>query len=47
MLPRLGRKEQGGPIMSRLTWPKDTGQKAHNLGGLKDNYRIKSCKQGK
>jgi hypothetical protein len=30
--------------MSHPTWTKDTGQEAHNLGSLEDNYRIKSCK---
>jgi hypothetical protein len=29
----------GGPTMSRPTQPKDTGQDAHNQGGLEDNYR--------
>jgi hypothetical protein len=29
----------GGPTMSRPTRPKDTGQEAHNRGGLEDNYR--------
>jgi hypothetical protein len=33
----------GGPTMSRPTWPKGTGQEAHNRGSLEDNYRIKSC----
>jgi hypothetical protein len=42
--PGLDRKEQGGAIMSRPTRPKDTGQEAHNRGGLEDNYRIKSYK---
>jgi hypothetical protein len=36
--PGLGRDEQGRPTMSWPTRPKDTGQEAHNRGGLEDNY---------
>jgi hypothetical protein len=28
----------GAPTMSQPTQPKDTGQEAHNRGGLEDNY---------
>jgi hypothetical protein len=38
------QKGIGGPTMSQPTRPKDTGQEAHNRGGLEDNYRIKSYK---
>jgi hypothetical protein len=34
----------GGPIKSRSTQPKGTGQEAHNRGSLEGNYGIKSCK---
>jgi hypothetical protein len=40
----LGKKETGGPAMSQLIRPKDTGWEAHNRGGLEDRDRIKSCK---
>jgi hypothetical protein len=40
----LGGKEQGGPSISRPTWPKDPGQEAPNQGGLEDRYMIKCCK---
>jgi hypothetical protein len=37
----LDGKERGGggATMSRPTQPEDTGQEAHNRGGLEDNYR--------
>jgi hypothetical protein len=40
-VPRLldSAERNRGPTMSWPTRPKDTGQEAHNRGGLEDNYR--------
>jgi hypothetical protein len=38
------RKGTRRSVMSRFTRPKNTGQVAHNRGGLKDRYKIKSFK---